>query len=299
MNGTDTVSVPSEDLTSLKQAYLDTVTKTRSKFAKDASNARIMAIVGEHECEILVCHLLADGSGAKRKIFDRWWSEKHDDLRRRLVERLKNHFEDLGLKCSVATEAETATGYADVAIENGFGNIVRILDERRGKRIVVEIKTGLGTSIKQLVRYLLECDALILVRLKTSHVIALRSSDLEQFLCEDIRDLLRKMRRILENRPILVRGNSCSGCLARCRFATETRIQQNSEKLIALRNDDFAKDFEYTLCNAYDTIGRAITLVSEELKLSEAARPDDIVRLSVRRPFDKNTKTGSHTVNEA
>lgn len=285
MNGTDTVSVAAEDLTSLKRLCLDAVATIRDRFAANASNGRIMAIVSQHECEVLACHLLADGSGAKRKIFDRWWVDKHDDLRRRLVERLKNHFEDVGLKCSVATEAQTATGSVDVVIENGFGNIVRILD-RRGKRIIIEIKTGLGTSINQLARYLLECDALILVRLKTSHVIALRSSDLEQFLCEDIRDLLWKMRRILEDRPIAVRGNSCSGCLAGCRFAVEPRIQQNSEKLIALRNDDFAKDLEHTFCNAYDAIERTITLVSEELELPEAARPDGITRFSPRTPFN-------------
>jgi CRISPR/Cas system-associated exonuclease Cas4 (RecB family) len=266
MNGTDTVLVSSEDLTSLKQAYLDTVTKIRNKFAKGASNARIMAIVAEYECEVLATHLLANGPPERKEFFDSWWSEKHDLMKRRFVERLKNRIQKLGLKYLVGTEVRSTTGHFDVLIQNEMANSVRIIDAKNEKSIVVEIKTGFKISLEQLSRYLLDCDVLILVRLRTGHVIKLRAVELEDFLCEETHDLMLKMQRILNGQPISVRGNGCKGCPVECRFAD---LHSREERLIALDNGAFASDFVYTLRNVYGIVERAIALVLEELQLPE------------------------------
>jgi len=268
MDGTDLV-MSAEDVDSLSEKCLGVLKSVREELGTKATDATIMAIARNYECEVLAHHVIVNGPGARQEFFDYWWTEKHDDARRRFIERLKNRLEAEGLRCAVVTEANVPTGHFDVMIENGKHNVVRIADRKGGKRLAVELKTGSKISIEQIARYLPECDVLVLVRLKTGHVVKLYSAELEEFLCNDLCDLMAKMKRILNGQAILVRGNSCVGCPVKCIFA-EPPTSRMEPRLVVLDNDAFTSDLLHLLHNVYDTIERAVTFVVEELRTPEA-----------------------------
>lgn len=148
--------------------------------------------------------------------------------------------------------------------------MIGIVDSRTGKRIAIEIKTGFSTNPPELARYLLNCDVLIVVRLKTGQVVKLRPEDYEQFLREDLRDLILKMRRIVEGKPVAVRCQSCKGCHVDCRFAEPTR---NSSRQKVVVNGTFAEDLVHTFRNVYTILDEVISLVVEELRPPSQAGP--------------------------
>jgi hypothetical protein len=246
----------------LREEYLAIIKAIKEEFGIGASHAAIIATLAEYPCEMLARYALMNPSGIARKRFDSWWIEKHSDSTRRFIERLKNCLEKTGKKCLAVSEAEGVSGHFDVLI-NGNGNTIELLCPPSGLRIVIEIKTGASVDLPQLVRYLCDCDVLILLRVNTNHVVKLRRSEFEQFLCEDLEDGLSKMKRILSGQPVLVGSNACKGCPIPCRLA---RPSDSEASFIKLGKEAFAEDITNLLRNVYSTIESAVFLVLEELQ---------------------------------
>jgi len=239
--------------------------------------AMVMKVLSENACERFIQHLLQNPNHTANEGFDRYYHEKHEFYKRKLVDRLKNRLEEAGYSVLIATEENVETGRYDVAIVSG--RQIKILNGN--EEIVVEIKGSLGIGLEQIERYLLNSAVIILVRVVTGHVARLKTGDYVDFLTESLRDLIRKAERILRNRPVIIRGPSCRGCpMKTCKHNDGSNNMRDERfRRIAMHDAEFNFDLDKLLRNTYPTIEKAVDIVLQELrrnggKTEDAGKPE-------------------------
>lgn len=226
--------------------------------------AAVMRILSGNECERLIQHLLQNPSRAANEGFDRYYGEKHEFYKRKLVDRLKSRLEEAGHNVLITTEESVETGRYDITIVSG--RQVRILNGDGEEEIVIEIKGSLGIALEHVERYLWNNTVLIIVRVVTGHVTKLKTSEYADLLTESLKDLIKKAERVLRNKPVMIRGAGCRRCPAKtCPHNDNSR--EEHFKRIAMRDEEFNFDLDKLLKNTYPTIEKVVEMVMEELNL--------------------------------
>ena len=144
---------------------------------------------------------------------DSLYSGCHDWVRKRIIDRIIDRFEDLIL---VSSEYGIINGKLDIGV---LQDKIRLKYGR--KLIAIEIKTGRwvdSSLFNQIERYLLELDVLIVARVPTEEVEAIDSAPLENILEKNLNILIRKSHRIMSGRRIKIPGDWCKGCNANCEY---------------------------------------------------------------------------------
>jgi len=258
------------ELEELREEYLKLAREIASMYGLTSGGkprvATVMKVLGENECERLIQHLLRNPVSAANGSFDRYYREKHEFYRRKLVDRLKNELEDARFNVLITTEENVETGRYDVTIVSG--RRVRILNGQ--EEIVIEIKGSLGISLEQIERYLLNGTVIILVRVVTGHVARLSTYEYIDFLAESVKDLTRKAERILGNKPVMIRGSRCRECpVETCVYNVGSGSgKDNCFQRIVMKDEEFNLDLDSLLRNTYPTITKVTEMVLEVLKMN-------------------------------
>jgi len=232
------------ELEELREEYLKLAREIASMYGLTSGGkprvATVMKVLGENECERLIQHLLRNPVSAANGSFDRYYREKHEFYRRKLVDRLKNELEDARFNVLITTEENVETGRYDVTIVSG--RRVRILN---------------GQEI-------------ILVRVVTGHVARLSTYEYIDFLAESVKDLTRKAERILGNKPVMIRGSRCRECpVETCVYNVGSGSgKDNCFQRIVMKDEEFNLDLDSLLRNTYPTITKVTEMVLEVLKMN-------------------------------
>jgi len=254
-----------------KEDYLDLISKLAQ--GNGSSKAKIASILSSTLCDKLAHHLISDRNGYQEDVrFDSYYREKHELGKRKLVERLKSKLENVGKTAHffMSTEEVSDLGRFDLSIVNG--NKLEIQD-KNGKKIIVEIKASIGFDLAQIERYLFSGESLLITRIMTGQVKLLRPKELSCFLNESIIDLISKTKRILEGRLFPVPGYECYQCpLKDCDY---NKLKTREYRFISMRQEEFENDFDLFMQNLYPTIDKAVQIILEELQI---VKPTPIIQ---------------------
>jgi len=263
------------DLKELKEEYLMMASEIASIYGlKHEGKLRtitVMKLLCEYECENFIIHSLRNPDSSDDEKFDRYYGEKHEFCKRKLVERLKNKLEEMGKRVLISTETEADTGHYDIVIVSG--QQIRIMDKTGKVKIVIEVKASLGIDLSRIERYLWDAMTLVIVRIVTGHVKKIKTEECLGFLSESLQDLIKKAKRILANKPILVAGFDCRICRdVDCKY--NKNCKANSFHWVVMKNEEFNLDFDRLFINMYPTITRVVDMVIEEFESDAKAEKD-------------------------
>lgn len=144
-----------------------------------AREAFILDALMRFDCYGCIVNTLTEMPGNDK--IDAIYSQNHALATNLLVETLRYYLNVNGLPVSVISELEGGFGRIDVAVIPTRTGVILELD---GEVIIIEIKTGESFSYSQLLRYMLEKPAAILVlwRVTEDQVIVLKGEELRRLL---------------------------------------------------------------------------------------------------------------------
>jgi hypothetical protein len=179
----------------------------RTKRNAKASNAKMISILHQCPCRLRCLHDITTSEYTSNTI-DRLFSEKHDTVKKRLIEAILCRFPG---RLKISSEEKINNGTADISISSD--QIIRL---NNGKRIGIEVKSGQSIDLFQIERYLYELDVLLVVRVPTRDVVKISQKDIAEVLNKNILLLTEKIRQINAFGLIKVEGEWCRGCTAPC-----------------------------------------------------------------------------------
>lgn len=248
----------------IQKEYLSSITQL-CQVGHNTSKAKAMSILSSAICEKHALHLLSIRDNTMEKVrFDKYYNEKHETAKRKLIDRLKTELSKAGREPHffISSEENNDYGRFDLTIING--RQLRI-QNKKGKKIVVEIKASLGIDFTQVERYLLNGDPLLIVRIITQQVKLLSPQELSSYLNESLRDLKAKAERILNGSPFLVPSYDCYRCPdTKCSY---NKNKRGKRRIVSMSQQEFDEDLDTYFRNLYPTIDKAIQIILEELEV--------------------------------
>lgn len=207
-------------------------------------------------CDAEALWLLRNRNVTPRTRIDSYWSNKHDYLKQKLVEKIANRLHEAQIPVEVTVESQDFTVREDILITIKGRDIVS------KRKLALEIKTGLEVSIQQLERLMYENDIVVLVRAVTGHVAVLHSCQYAGFLIESLSEKARRARRLTQDHIFNVPGRHCQECSNKsCSHARAVR----TGRLATLRDEDFQSDLDLFLRTLPSTMEKATDYVIQEL----------------------------------
>lgn len=179
----------------------------RTKRNVKASNAKMISILHKCPCLLKCLHDITT-SEYNNNSLDRLYTEKHDTVKKRIIEAIVRRFSG---KLKISSESRINNGTADISISSE--EIIRL---NNGKRIGIEVKSGQSIDLFQIERYLYELDVLLVVRVPTQDVVKISQKDIAEVLNKNVLLLTEKIRQINTFGLIKVEGEWCRGCTAPC-----------------------------------------------------------------------------------
>jgi len=278
--------------TNIHDEYLKSVSQL-SKMSGKSSKAKVASILASTTCEKLASHLILNGGDDSEDVqFDKYYSEKHEVAKRKLVDRLKTELSNAGqdLQFFVCTEEANDLGRFDLTIVNGSRLEIQA---KNGKKLVVEVKASLGLDLGQIERYLLNGEPLLIIRIMTGQVKLLRPQELSKFLEESMRDLTSKAERILRDRLFLVLGYECYRChLKNC---SHNKSREKERRIITMGQKEFEEDFKAFMRNLYPTIDEAVRVILRELEVPSPSPSCGEAELSASSQLEKPQSQPHHS----
>lgn len=147
------------------------------------------------------------------KKLDPFYSMKHDCEKSILVNRLAQSLAQKGIQADIELESKHLAGVLDIQITLGTKSTRNASDKT--KTIAVEWKSGNTFSLFQLIRYLFECNVLVLVRSQRNQVICFKRNEIVEFLIQLSSFLQDRVKRLrIDHSPQKILGPQCVGCPA-------------------------------------------------------------------------------------
>jgi hypothetical protein len=143
-----------------------------------------------------VCCLAKTLRYKTRTYIDPYYSARHRIAIDIILEALYERLMALHYLQRVGTEVPTNVGRLDILLEPSSHGVEVCL---RNYRIGVELKTGLSLDLAQIFRYALDVDSLILVRIRTRQVIAIRQAEQVELLAAVVSAWTSRARKLLAN----------------------------------------------------------------------------------------------------
>jgi len=232
------------------------VSELRSRLGTKFSFSKAVGVLLEYPClRRCVWELTRKREDSN---IDPFYLVRHEFVKNRFIELLRLELSKHKLNLRVVSEDPGELGKADVAIKN-INNGFRIVS---GSVIRVEVKAGASLDINQIIRYLIDSDSVILLRVLSEDAVILRRKELSPIIKNTLTILRGKLTDILnalDKQLPIIPGKYCRSCKASCDYAS------NTDKNGVNNYANLEKDLKNTLIKTDEAIKKAIKLVLTEL----------------------------------
>jgi hypothetical protein len=252
------------DLHDLQNEFLSLAEALAEKLSTSATKveARYVASVLDRTiCDEAALWLLRNRSDEADIRVDAYWTSKHECAKRKVAEGLINRLCDLGIPAEITLESQGANARQDISM------VLRKPDGSVGKRVAVEVKTGVVLDFSQLERLMRDSDIVILARVNTEHVAVLRSREYNAVLAQSLMIKIGRVKRLIEGRPCMVQGRDCLLCMNdECICAQGL----SRSRFVVLRGDEFDADIDAFLKMLPSVVNRVVEMVVREASSERA-----------------------------
>lgn len=191
----------------------ENVKKLKKRLGLRAPLSRVLAVLIEFPCP---ARCLAELRPRSQGSIDRFYLERHEYIRRLLVTHLYLRLRKEGLDVSIKAENRGEYGTGDVDIEyNRTGVDLSI----NSFRLRIEVKGGESFAIDQILRYLLDANAVILCLAGKGKAITVTRSKVKPLLEFQLTNALESLKLLLNGDESPLPGTWCTGCPVACPHA--------------------------------------------------------------------------------
>jgi len=197
----------------LKELQLKTE-ELRKKLRIRASNSRILSVLIDYPC---LQRCLSELRPRSHELLDQYYLERHEFVRKLLVDLLLLRLREEGFQELLPKiENRGQYGCGDVDVEyNHMGLDI----PANGFKIRIEIKGGVRFAVSQLLKYLLDANAVVLCRAGKGDAVTITRSDAKDLLTLMLKIVISKLDLLLNgNNNIRITGPWCHGCPSECPF---------------------------------------------------------------------------------
>jgi len=216
-----------------------------------ASLSRVLAVLSDYPC---MARCLIELKPGPREPVDQYYLERHEFVRKLLLDALRLRLLEEGFKVSLKAENRDECGKGDIDLEyTHLGVTVSV----NSFRIRVEVKGGVRFPIAQLLRYLLDVDAVVLCLAGRGEAVTLTRNDAKQLIELLLRTITAKLKLLIEGDEARIPGPWCHGCPLECQYAkplTNHRPDLDCEFVATLKN--WRRAIEQTVEHVIDLLKR-------------------------------------------
>jgi len=239
----------------------------RRRFGLRVSVSRILAVLSDYPC---MARCLAELKPRPRDLVDHYYLERHEFVRRLLLDSLRLRLLDEGFKVSLRAENHAEYGTGDIDLEYSNFGVTVSLDNFR---IRLEVKGGVRFPIAQVIRYLLDANVIVLCLAGRGEAVTITRSEARPLIDHLLKNVLAKLKLLIEGDQTKISGPWCSGCPVKCEFA---RPQKNHKPNL---KDEFA----LSIRNWGEAIDKAVEQVIELLRKVEKTQQKLLIKSASAR----------------
>ena len=221
------------------------------RFGLQVSLSRILAVLSDYPC---IARCLVELKPRPREPVDHYYLERHEFVRRLLLDTLRIRLLKEGFRVSLKAENQEECGKGDIDLEyTHLGVTVSV----NSFRIRVEVKGGVRFPIAQLLRYLLDVNAVVLCLAGRGEAVTLTRNDAKQLIELLLRTITAKLKLLIEGDEARIPGPWCHGCPLECQYAkppTSHRPDLDCEFVATLKN--WRRAIEQTVEHVIDLLKR-------------------------------------------
>lgn len=224
---------------------LEAIDSSRLRFTQGATSARILAMLMEIPCPARCKNEL--GSSHFKQV-EPYYLERHEFIRRLLVDVLLSRLRETGVEASMVGESRTRFGHGDIDVFAGEGTL-----EPDGGRLCIriEVKGGSNFSISQVFRHLLDVDAVVVCLGGAGAAFAITRKQAAELLTLMEEVYTKKLGAIGAEKAEKISGPWCEGCRVECTYAQHERTYPlNYEEAFESSMDQWRK----AICQAVDLV---------------------------------------------
>jgi len=234
------------------------IEELKQALSTNASFAKILGIAAQHPCPRRCIEELTAYSGNK---VDEFYYERHEYIRRLLVDALLVALENSGFNVNIKAENRTTFGTGDVDIEV-LSSVIEV--RCRDIKVRIEIKGGSAFDIGQIVRYLMDVDAVVLCLAGRGTAFSITRKQATQLL-DFVTDVYkRKLGSLDKWKDVLVQGPWCLGCPVDCQYSKSGHSHEV----------DFQREFVESIPKWGSAISRAVELCVQLLQERKGEQVD-------------------------
>ena len=214
-----------------------------------ASFSRVLAVLSDYPC---MAKCLIELKPGPREPVDQYYLERHEFVRKLLLDALRLRLLEEGFNVSLKAENRDECGKGDIDLEyTHLGVTVSV----NSFRIRVEVKGGVRFPIAQLLRYLLDVNAVVACLAGRGEAVTVTRSEAKPLIELLLNTITAKLKLLIEGDEMRIPGPWCRGCPLECQCAkppTNHRPDLDSEFVAAIKN--WRKAIEQTVEQVIDLL---------------------------------------------
>lgn len=189
---------------------MDGAQRLRDLLGSNFSTAKLVGVLSDYPCPSRCADELTH---SHRRNIDRYYSVRHSFLQRVLLDELRLRLRREGFNVRIAAENDLTFGHGDldVVVLDGSGGV-----SFNGLTIRTELKGGPTFDFAQLIRYLMDVDAVVVALAGRGSAFAVRKSDVKELVDFTMSLYARKLDTLVEDREERIPGPWCAGCMVEC-----------------------------------------------------------------------------------
>jgi len=205
----------------------ENVKELRRKLGLRVSLSRVLAVLSDYPC---MARCLAELKPRSRDLVDHYYLERHEFVRRLLLDSLRLRLLEEGFQIPIKAENHSESGTGDIDLEYNHLGVAVSVDSFR---IRLEVKGGVRFPISQLLRYLLDANAVTLCLAGKGEAVTITRSEAKPLIEHLLKIVSAKLSLLIKGDETRIPGPWCSGCPIECEHA---RPQKNHRPNL---NDEF------------------------------------------------------------
>jgi len=236
--------------------------KFEERFGLRVSFSRTLSILMNYPC-ILRC-LAELELKPQSQLVDTYYLERHEFVRKLLLDALRLQLLEEGFRIQLNSENHADCSTGDIDLKHDHISTTLSIN---GLRIRVEVKGGIGFSITQILRHLLDANAVVLCLAGRGEAITITKSEAKPLIEYVLKIIKGKLKRLIEGDTTRIPGPWCHGCSIKCEHAKPQRNRKpslSSEFVKTIQNWD--KAIEQTVQQVIDLLRKMKEPKELELK---------------------------------
>ena len=184
--------------------------RLRDVLGSKFSTAKLVGVLSDYPCPSRCADELTH---SHHRNIDRYYSVRHGFLQRVLLDELRLRLRRDGFNLKIAAENELAFGHGDidVVLIDGNGGV-----SFNGFTVRTELKGGHTFEFPQLIRYLMDVDAVVVTLAGRGKAFAVRKRDVKDLVEFTMGLYARKLETLIQDRKERIPGPWCRGCMVEC-----------------------------------------------------------------------------------